>query len=152
MSFRCKNLQINQLLIPEEGESLGTKDKAEAVEALLGANYKIHGIENSKSIVNELYTIFEGLKLNGVLKSSEIENHKGALFEIFQQNGEDPPVDKLDAVRVGGEDHSPNWQSKFSIEFKGITYHIQGRVSSNKTAAEQDAARLLLEKIKREFY
>lgn len=143
----CRRLQIDQLMIPEEGESVGTKDKAEVVEALLGANYKAYGADDSKPIVAKLYSIFEQLIDSGALKSSEIENHKGALFEIFQQSGEGPPVDIIEAKRVGGEDHLPDWQSEFSIEFKGIIYHIQGTVSSNKTKAEQDAARLLIEKI-----
>ena len=143
----CIKLQLDQLLIAAEGESVGTKDKAETIEALLGANYQVQGIENSESIVAKLYTIFEQLIADGVLESSEIENHKGTLFEIFQHSGIDPPVEIIEAKRVGGEDHLPDWQSEFSIEFRGIRYHIEGKISSSKAMAEQDAARLLIEKI-----
>ncbi|NHJ47056.1 MAG: hypothetical protein FK733_04640 [Asgard group archaeon] len=107
----------------------------EAVEALLGASYQVHGYAFTKKLVEKMVDMAKELEF---LDS----NPKGQLLELFQKRKYELPVFLTE--RVGGTDHKPIWQCKVSGVFNKKSHQIISEVYANTKDAEQDAAQKFL--------
>ncbi len=110
---------------------------ADTTEALIGAVFLDGGLSPAREVIKRL-----------VLKSSEtvlerrsLRNYKSRLQELIQSRYKSPPRYKV--IKVAGPDHNRVFQ--VSVSFNGEVLGLgEGR---NKKTAEQQAARLALEKL-----
>ena len=110
---------------------------ADTTEALIGAVYLDGGLSPAREVIKRL-----------VLKSSEsvlerrsLRNYKSRLQELIQSRYKSPPRYKV--IKVAGPDHNRVFQ--VSVSFNGEVLGLgEGR---NKKTAEQQAARLALDKL-----
>ena len=110
---------------------------ADTTEALIGAVYLDGGLSPAREVIKRL-----------VLKSSEsvlerrsLRNYKSRLQELIQSRYKSPP--RYRVIKVAGPDHNRVFQ--VSVSFNGEVLGLgEGR---NKKTAEQQAARLALDKL-----
>jgi dsRNA-specific ribonuclease len=140
-----KNNPINQL---------SDNDVKEAIEALIGAAYKVHGFDKIKPLVIKVIDIIYQLNVN---KKSIIDsNPKGQVLEIFQQiisrelkeekseNNRTILPDFSNTIRVGGEEHNPLFQTSVKVQIMGEIIEFSGKAFHKKQEAERDVAKQIL--------
>lgn len=111
---------------------------SDALEALIGAVYLDNGLEASKNFII-------GVILDPLLREGEHlvdENYKSQLLEYAQGNKLDIP-----SYFIINEE-GPQHERIFTVEVKIGDIHFGIGVGKNKKSAEQEAARIALEKIK----
>ncbi len=134
-----RTLGFDRMLSPLDSTYvIQIKDLKEMVEALLGASFRINGLDSCISIVKNIFDL--ALKHNLL-----IENFKGLLLQFNDQQSNFTDIVIHDPVRVGGEDHALLFKATISGKFKGIKYEIESSEKRTKGGAEQDAARKYLE-------
>lgn len=120
------------------------RDLKETVEALIGAAFQANGLEKCKPIILR-FAKFAQEKQETSRKQGEFdtsENHKGILFELFQEKHLVLP--NLEPIRIGGQDNSAIYQFKGDIIFDGKKLEISTHPWPRKDLAEQEAAFLSL--------
>ena len=126
-------LGIEQYLLYFGGRAnIGKKTVSSLFETVVGAIYLDGGYENAKAFI---------LKHGRLEEEAYPTNNKGALQEYLQKRGKQPPVYE---VKKTGKDNAPLFQATVAAE--GVSAVGDGR---SKKEAEQEAALLLLEKLKK---
>ncbi|MHA1977117.1 MAG: putative dsRNA-binding protein [Candidatus Hodarchaeales archaeon] len=128
----AKEIKIDEIMRMEHKTNAMTKrDLKESVEALLGATYKIKGLESCKEIVaNLIHLVLQNKFLN--------PNPRGILQVLFQKRNQLIP--KYESKRVGGPDHQQLFQCQVKGEYEGEGYLILSDILPSKKEAEKDAA------------
>ena len=108
---------------------------ADAMEAVIAAVYLDGGFEAAKAVVLRLW----GARIAGV--EADARDAKTALQEWAQGRGLPPPA--YTVTRREGPDHAP----AFTVEARLATGEATTATASPKRAAEQAAARALLERV-----
>lgn len=123
------------------------RDLAETFEALLGAAYKVNGLEKCKDIVYTFvnFTIDRQEKLRKENVFDQSQDYKSELLRLFQREGLDEPDIKPD--KVDWTDGSHTYQFDWQVVFRGERYEICTHHWPNILAAEQEAAYIALCKI-----
>ena len=137
----ARDMGLEELLLVGASEFSGSRgmdtNLEDALEAVIGAIYLEHGWEVARDFVfREFAAEFVHAKVTGVPK-----DYKSKLQEVAQR----PPLQKLTYVDLGssGPDHMKTFESAAMIDGK-----IFGRgVGRSKKAAEQEAARIALQKL-----
>ena len=137
----AKEINLGDLLLLGPSELMWGRDRdsnlEDALEAVIGAIYFDKGWEAARDYVFRQFTPeFERVKVTGIPK-----DYKSKLQEIIQGN---PPL-KLSYAELGadGPDHNRTFKAAALIDGK-----IYGRgVGRSKKAAEQEAARVALQKL-----
>lgn len=137
----AKEINLGDLLLLGPSELMWGRDRdsnlEDALEAVIGAIYFDKGWEAARDYVFRQFTSeFERVKVTGIPK-----DYKSKLQEIIQGN---PPL-KLSYAELGadGPDHDRTFEAAALIDGK-----IYGRgVGRSKKAAEQEAARVALQKL-----
>ncbi|MEW6103229.1 MAG: ribonuclease III [bacterium] len=134
----ARNIELGKFLFLSNGEEkTGGRKKtsilAEAIEALVGAIFIDSGIENAKLFIMKHIECHK----------EEILDYKSSLQEIVQRKDGSLPIYKL--IEKSGQDHKPIFSVSVSVD--GMVEAGKGK---SKKEAEEDAARKLLKKIKRE--
>jgi ribonuclease-3 len=111
---------------------------ADSYEALLAAIYLDGGIDETRRFVRrEFEPLFDQVRREGLVD----QDHKSALQEFLQSRDEPLPVYRL--TDASGPDHRKTFQVEVSVRGEALA---EGSGPSKKEA-EQDAARLALEKL-----
>ncbi|MBQ9081599.1 MAG: hypothetical protein IJY26_03060 [Clostridia bacterium] len=121
-------------------ENLGKKPIASLFEALTAGIYLDGGMPAAKKFIVEKLVKTQAEKLLEDKKSKQ-SNHKGALQEYLQGMG--MPLARYGAAEKKGADHNPTFY--VSVSAQGHTATGEG---GSKTAAEQAAAKKLLEMLR----
>ena len=133
-----------QLIIGKGEEKTRGREKpsilCDAVEAVLCAVYLDGGFDEAKKLVNRMIDFLLALREKGALA----KDAKTALQEILQKTG--LPVPKYDTVQ---QFDSPNPHA-FSSQVASMGKVIGSGVGHSKKAAEQNAARDAMQKMKNE--
>jgi ribonuclease III len=135
----------DHLLLGRGEEKTGGRQKqallADGYEALLAAIYLDGGIEHARGfIVREFLPLLEEARRVGVLG----QDYKSALQELLQSR--DLPLPEYRLVGTAGPDH----RRLFEIELLVKGMRLAGASGPSKKEAEQEAARLALEELRRE--
>ncbi|MHA2362844.1 MAG: putative dsRNA-binding protein [Candidatus Hodarchaeales archaeon] len=147
----AETLQISTYMSPiDTNYSISNKELCESFEALLGATYRAHGLEICQKVILSLIERFNFFKPDlheffDVNHLSQIHNPKGTLLELFQ--GDNLPPPNFQILRLGGEDHQPQFQCRINTQYREREYQITSEIFSSKKIAEKDAAQKLLEEI-----
>jgi len=144
LSHVAKDLELGAALALGRGEELtGGREKpsllADALEAVLAAVYLDGGLEASRAVILRTFrAVFDDLSRPGVM------DHKTELQEWCQRE-----FDVLPAYTVTGET-GPDHRKTFEVQL-AIRGELYGTGSGRtKKEAEQQAARMALEKIKQQ--
>jgi ribonuclease-3 len=146
LSVLARELQIDSLLILGRGEELsGGRKKnailADALEALFGALYLDSGFAAAFSFVERCI----GPEISRVVENDYHADHKSLLQELCQRHFKVYPQYRL--INRLGPEHERLFGMEVQVE--GRTYGPgMGR---SKKAAEQEAARMALERLKDEL-
>lgn len=107
---------------------------ADAMEAIIGAIYLDGGLESAQAVIQRLWQ-------NNIKSAKKPpKDHKSSLQEWSQKLGYGVPKYKL--IEMTGPAHAPH----FIIEVR-INDFVSQAEGASKRVAEQEAARLLLEKV-----
>lgn len=110
---------------------------ADTTEALIGAVYLDGGLGAARAVIKRV--VLKGSE--SVLARRSLRNYKSRLQELIQSRYKSPPRYKV--VKVDGPDHDRIFQ--VTVSFGGDVLGLgEGR---NKKTAEQQAARVALEKL-----
>lgn len=110
---------------------------ADALEAILGAVYLDGGFESCGKLIHQLYQ----QRIASLPPAADLKDPKTRLQEYLQARQQALPVYRL--LEVSGEAHA----QLFTIECMMDTDHRSVATASSRRRAEQEAARLLLERI-----
>jgi len=114
---------------------------ADTTEALIGAVYLDGGLGPAREVIKRI--VLRGSE--AVVARRSLRNYKSRLQELIQSRYKSPPRYKV--TRVAGPDHDRVFE--VSVSFNGeVLGRGEGR---NKKAAEQQAARVALDKLAREL-
>lgn len=140
----ARRIGINKMLILGKGEEMsGGRDKdailADCVEAIIGAYYLDSGFEAAEELVLDLIVP----EIRKVQQNKGEKDYKTLLQEFYQKKSKLCPVYEL--VKKTGPDHDRTFWVKVSLKDEEF-----GPCSGkSKKAAEQNAAKLAWEKIKK---
>jgi ribonuclease III len=133
----------DHLLLGRGEEKTGGRRKqallADGYEALLAAIYLDGGIEHARAFVNRE---FVGLLAEARRSGAGGQDHKSALQELVQAKGDSLPEYRL--VASSGPDH----RKQFHVEVAIGGQPVAEALGSSKKEAEQEAARLALERLR----
>ncbi|MDR2136117.1 MAG: ribonuclease III [Treponema sp.] len=143
LSGIARELRIDALLILGKGEELsGGRKKnailADALEALFGALYLDSGFAAAFSFVERCI----GPEISRVVEKDYHADHKSLLQELCQRRFKEYP--RYRVIDRSGPEHERLF--RMEVEIKGRVYGPG--IGRNKKAAEQEAARLALERLK----
>jgi len=135
----------DHLLLGRGEEKTGGRQKqallADGYEALIAAIYLDGGIEHARAfIVREFRPLLQEARRVGALG----QDYKSALQELLQSR--DLPLPEYRLVGTAGPDH----RKLFEIELLVKGMRLAGASGPSKKEAEQEAARLALEELRRE--
>ena len=145
LARQAERLQLgDHLLLGRGEEKTGGRRKqallADGYEALIAAVYLDGGIEQARAfIVRELSGLVDDLRRHGVAG----QDYKSALQELVQAGGRPLPEYRL--VGTLGPDH----QKLFEVEVAVAGESLARATGPSKKEAEQEAARLALERFSR---
>ncbi len=143
LAERARRLNLGAHLILSKGEAQhGGRDRqnslADAFEAVIGAVFLDGGFETAQGVVLRLFSdAFNGLEV-----LPEIENPKGELQELLQSTTAEAPHYTVDSVT--GPDHD----RIFVCTVQHCRVELAKGSGKSKKAAESEAARLALEKLR----
>jgi ribonuclease-3 len=133
----------DHLLLGRGEEKTGGRKKqallADGYEALIAAIYLDGGVEQARAFITREFAGLLGEAREGSLHG---QDHKSALQELLQSN--DRPLPEYRLVAAAGPDHRKEFQVQVSVGGEAVA---QGAGPSKKDA-EQEAARLALEKLR----
>jgi len=137
----ARDLGLGEFLLlgPGELKSGGqrrTSILADTLEAVLGAIYIDGGFENVREVIIKLF----GTRLAAPMPQENLKDCKTQLQEVLQAR--DMPLPKYIVASVSGEAHQQIFNVICSVESLGIS---SDGVAGNRRAAEQEAARGVLE-------
>ena len=137
----AKSIGLDELLQVGPSEFVSTRGLAsnleDAMEALIGAIYLEHGWEVARDFVFRRFSSeFEHVKVTGIPK-----DYKSKLQEVVQRD----PLQKLTykILNSSGPDHMKMFEAAALIDGK----MLGSGVGRSKQAAEQEAARVTLQKL-----
>ena len=133
----------DHLLLGRGEEKTGGRRKqallADGYEALIAAVYVDGGIEHARAfIVREFRALLDEVRSRGVAGP---QDHKSALQELVQSREQPPPEYRL--VGTLGPDH----RKLFDVEVLVGDQSLARATGTSKKEAEQEAARLAMEKV-----
>lgn len=137
--------ELNRLILisPEEEKSGGRERSSivsDAVEAVIGAIFLDSGLDAAREFVKKMIIS----QAQDLISDSSQRNYKGELLEYLQSRGEGPPY--YEVVSEEGPDH----EKTFTIVVQAGG-RIMGRgIGASKKEAEQQAAAVTLEALRRE--
>ena len=142
MLFRSRLSLGDHLLLGRGEEKTGGRRKqallADGYEALIAAIYLDGGIEHARAfIARQFALLFEDIRRHGLAG----QDHKSSLQEYLQAHDEPLPEYRLAAAL--GPDH----RKRFEVEVVVRGESIASATGASKKEAEQEAARLALEKL-----
>lgn len=111
---------------------------ADAVEAILGAVY----LDANLSAVNDVIDILFAKRLKELDPNIQIKDNKTRLQEYLQSRKIELP--EYEVVNISGKDHSQTFTVECRIEKLAL---LQKGVGKSRRIAEQEAAKLILEKL-----
>lgn len=120
------------LLVVGSSANVGKKTVSSLFETVVAALYLDGGYEAAKAFI---------LAFGGLERELQSVNYKGAAQEYLQQRKMQPPVYRTEKT---GKDNAPTFYTTVSVA--GITVYGEG---GSKKQAEQNAARALLDQLKR---
>ena len=146
LSQIAEKVKIGDYLLLSSGEenSLGRKKASmleDALEAVIGAIYLDKDLDSAAKVVLNLYG-----NLLVQFKPEELKkrDYKSYLQELFQAEKISPP--DYEVIEESGPDHDKTFTSSLVSNEKELSRGL----GKSKKAAEQEAAKLLLEKIDKE--
>jgi ribonuclease III len=143
LARQAERLALGEHLLLGRGEEkTGGRQKqallADGYEALIAAIYLDGGVEQARAfIAREFAPLFEEVRLHGVSG----RDCKSALQELVQSRDQPPPEYRL--AGTSGPDH----QRQFRVEVVVGGVVLAEATGSSKKEAEQDAARVAIEKL-----
>jgi len=144
LARQAERLTIGEHLLLGRGEEkTGGRRKqallADGYEALIAAIYLDGGVEQAQAFIQrEFAPLFEEVRREG----RALDDHKSALQEYLQSTGEPLPEYRL--TRTVGPDH----QKSFVVELLVRGEPLAEAMGPSKKEAEQEAARVALEKLR----
>ncbi len=123
-----------------EGSRRRASIRADAVEAVLGAIYCDAGFETTRAVILRLYTN----RLANLPSAASLKDAKTRLQEWLQAQAWQRPEYEL--VAVSGADHEQHFVARCRLPDTGDAVDGEG---SSRRAAEQDAAKRMLERLDR---
>ena len=144
LARQAERLQLgDHLLLGRGEEKTGGRRKqallADGYEALIAAVYVDGGIEHARAfIVREFRALLDEVRSRGVAGP---QDHKSALQELVQSREQPPPEYRL--VGTLGPDH----RKLFDVEVLVGDQSLARATGTSKKEAEQEAARLAMEKV-----
>lgn len=130
-------------LAPGEARSGGQQRRsiqADAMEAVIGAVFQDGGYESVQRVILHLF----GARLAQPLSLETLKDSKTQLQELLQARNLPLPVYQLE--KVSGKDHAQTFHVSCRVESLAMG---AGGVANNRRAAEQEAARQVLELLQR---
>ncbi len=142
----ARNLNLGEYLRLGKGEMTAsghTKDSllANTFEAVIGAIYLDGGVENVKGFILQQIA---GLS-DEIARREGVENYKGALQELVQTELGQTPIYQL--LEVTGPQH----RRIFRVQLKLSDEYCVTAQGYSKKQAEQEAARLLFQRLKLDY-
>lgn len=142
LAIKSRELDLGKYLLLGKGEEqTGGRDRdsilADTMEALIAAIYLDRGFEFTSKYVTNLFKKI----IKEVEKGNYIQDYKTMLQEIIQQNSIKQPIYMV--VDEKGPDHN----KEFKIEVKHNEGLLGTGIGKSKKEAEQNAARIALEKL-----
>ena len=139
LSQVARNLGVGEALIMDRGEELtGGREKpsvlCDAMEAILAAVYLDGGLEAARGVMERCWPGPEEVQ-------RPTQDSKGALQELLQKGGGEPPEYRITAQR--GPAHDPQFEA--TVYRNGIP--LAAGVGHTKKHAEQEAALAALKKL-----
>lgn len=143
LAVAARNLELGDDIMFGKSERMsGGKEKdsvlADAYEAVLAAIFLDSGIESARKYVME--TIGDMI---GDTSNTELENFKSEIQSFYQKRDRNREVVKYRLVSKDGPDHDP----VFKVEATYLDEKIGIGVGKNRKAAEQEAAKIALDKV-----
>lgn len=120
------------LLVIGGSANIGKKTVSSLFETVVAALYLDGGYESAKAFI---------LEFGGLERELHTANYKGAVQEFLQQRRIEPPKYRTEKT---GKDNAPTF--KATVSAMGLTARGEG---GSKKQAEQNAAKALLEQLKR---
>lgn len=144
LSLLSNQLNLGKLLMLSKGEEAsGGRENptllANTFEAVIGALYLDQGKGSVRTVLKEI--LFD--RLDQVLEQSSPDDFKSQFQEIIQAREQPTPVYKL--IKTFGPDHDKVFKVAVLVNDKTIATGT----GPSKQKAEQEAARIALEKIKK---
>ena len=142
LSFLARHLSLGKLLFLSKGEAASggrenTSLLANTFEAVIGALY----LDQGKKKVEECLEKILFTNLQWVLEKSSPDDFKSQFQETVQAKEQPTPIYKL--IHASGPDHKKLFKVAVLVNKKAIAYGI----GPSKQRAEQQAAKIALEKI-----
>ncbi|MFW5981708.1 MAG: ribonuclease III [Halanaerobiaceae bacterium] len=142
LAIKARSLNLGRYLLLGKGEELsGGREResilADVVEALIAAIYLDMGIEIAQQFIIKL---FEDIIID-VEQGNYIQDYKTILQEVIQKENLDRPLYLV--VKEKGPDHN----KIFTVEVRHKEKVLGKGIGSSKKEAEQNAAKLALEKL-----
>ena len=129
-------LKITDEMNPtDSNHEISDSELKESVEALIGANNKIHELSGSKLIVEKLIEIIDQ---NDFYDSNPV----GELIEFFQDNGR--TLSFPDPVRISKANDPPLYRCTIRESIMDDSFIVIGNLFSRKCYARKDAAQKFL--------
>ena len=129
-------LKITDEMIPTDiNHKITDNELKESIEALIGANKKIHGLSKSGLVVEKLIEIIDK---NDCYDSNPV----GELIEFFQENGR--TLSFPDPVRISNANEPPLYRCTIRESIMNNDFIITSELLSRKCYARKDAAQKFL--------
>jgi len=123
-----------------QSSDFSDNDIKEAIEALLSASSKVNDKATILTIIKELVDIIEKNQFY-------LENYKGRLLELYQENNY--PLPEFILIDAGGPDHLKRFQSKMIDEYFGTNQEYISDVCTTRKEAEQNVAQKFMYELNR---
>jgi ribonuclease-3 len=138
----AKRIELGQFLFLGKGEEMtGGRERdsilADTMEAIFGALYLDQGFTAAADFILELLKI----DIINVAEGNHIQDYKTMLQEVIQENGNNRP--EYEVVDEEGPDHN----KIFIVAVKLNEDNLGSGQGSSKKEAEQEAAKVALEKL-----
>ena len=129
-------------------------DLKETVEALIGAAFKINGLDGCLPIIQS-FLEFAKKRQATLQEKGEFDKSHDYISELlnsskdlrYNKSGVHLEISDIEPTRIGGADHLPDYQFKGDIIFDGIKYEISSHSWSDTDLAKQETAYLALRAI-----
>ncbi len=142
----ARDLELGEFLLLGAGELKSGGQRrasilADTLEAVLGAIFIDGGFESVCTLIIKLF----GTRLATPILQNTLKDNKTRLQELLQAR--DLPLPKYNVETIHGEAHQQVFKVSCSVELLSITTY---GVAGNRRAAEQEAARCVLELLSNE--
>lgn len=127
-------------------------DIANCFEAIIGAIYRIFGLQKCKDFIHSIWSDIELIAENKLIKLSEasvVSNPIGFLQEFTQKHG--IPLPNYDLISTGGTSHRPIFGICAKLKFDSKIIEANGE-GKTKQFARAKAATNIIKELKRNNY